>query len=208
AELTTTLTVTNSNQSSSALTYYSPEHPLRVVDYMRPEELDSAAGVVVTTGASDWECTFDRNATPLPAGVPADRNTRVVCVTTNTEPRTLAKGDSVEVAFKTVIAAMASTDAPVELLNDACTGSVALDLLGLTAANGPQPAYNSDPTLPQESTGSVCKQAGEGLYATPVGADTDTASVTRKKETSIDRTNWFDLSTDAPELADSANTLY
>ncbi len=210
-ELTTTLTVTNSAQSSSELTYSSPDHPLRVVDFMRPEEAETdayGAGLSVGGVSSGWSCELERNVAPLPAGTPAGHTTRVVCTTTNTTPMTLAKGNGVSVVFKTKIAAMAPNAAPVELTNRACTGSVALNQLGLAASAGPLPGYNTDPSLPQEQNTDVCKTAGNGLWGTPVGATPDSAIIAIKKESSLDGLSWADAVTDAPELAKESNKLY
>ena len=210
-EITTTLRITNSAQSSSALTYSSPDHPLRVVDFMRPEEAKTdayGAGLAVGGVTSGWLCELERNVSPLPAGVPATHTTRVVCTTTNTTPMTLAKGNSLSVTFKTTIADMAPNAAPVELTNNACTGSIALQQLGLQGTAGPLPSYNTDPSLPQESRGSVCAAAGSGLWGTPVGATPDSAIVAIKKESSLDQIAWHDAVTDAPELAREGNKLY
>ncbi|MEG1681984.1 MAG: hypothetical protein RR326_17930, partial [Stenotrophomonas sp.] len=202
--------VTNSTQSSSALTYSSPDHPLRVVDYLRPEEAKTDAygsGQTLTSVSSGWQCTLDRNAT-VPAGIDASRSTRVTCVTTNTTEKTLEKGQYETVAFKTTIADMAPNAAPVELVNTACTGNKALSALGLPATAGPLPAYNTDPSLPLEADATVCKSAGQGLWGTPVGATPDSAIINVKKESSVDRLNWFDPVADAPTLAKESNKLY
>lgn len=209
-EITTTLRVTNSTQSSSALTYSSPDHPLRVVDYLRPEEAKTdayGAGQSLTSDSLGWQCTLDRNVT-VPAGIDAARSTRVTCVTTNTTEITLNKGQSASVAFKTTIADMAPNAAPVELVNTACTGNKALSALGLPATAGPLPAYNTDSSLPQEADATVCKSAGQGLWGTPVGATPDSAIINVKKESSVDRLNWFDPVADAPTLAKESNKLY
>ncbi|MBN8799308.1 MAG: hypothetical protein J0H45_08120, partial [Stenotrophomonas nitritireducens] len=76
--ITDTMTITNSSASSSALTYSSPAHPLRVVDYLDPLEVDAAYGNNgVTTIGTDWQCTVTRN-TPPPAGISSNRTTRIL----------------------------------------------------------------------------------------------------------------------------------
>ncbi len=206
--ITDTITITNSSASSSALTYSSPAHPLRVVDYLDPLEVDAAYGNNgVTTIGTDWQCTVTRN-TPPPAGISSNRTTRILCETTNTDEMTLAKGASTSVKFSTRIASMATDSAPVELSNTACTGKAALDALGMAQSAGPQPISNAG-----ETSDDTCKTAGSGLWATLAGADADSANITLVKQSSITGNRavageWFDDVNAAPTLAANAAHLY
>lgn len=196
ASITTTLTVRNDSGSLSAATY-DAAHPLRVVDYMRPEEI---AGNTVSGVSAGWTCAV---ATGISAAPYTDngRSVRVSCETTGSG--TLAIGASTAVSFSTTVATVTGQ---VQLNNVACTGGVALSLLGVSAANGPQPA---DPTGGgDESTGtgnSDCMGAGDGLILTDVVSGN--AAVTIVKESSVDGMTWVDPVASAPTLLENDNDM-
>jgi uncharacterized repeat protein (TIGR01451 family) len=205
--ITNTLTITNSANSSSPLTY-SSANPLRVVDYLVPQEVDTAYGSggvgAVTAG---WQCDVRLNVA-VPTGIHASRTTRISCYTTNTAATTLAKGANTVLKFSTRIAGMAANADPVTLANQACTGKAALDALSLPQTAGPLPVSNAD-----ETRAATCKTAGGSLVATPAGAADETALVTLVKQSSLTGdllvpTDWFNEVSAAPTLQEGANKLY
>ena len=171
---------------------YTPGNPLRVVDYARPEEVAGGAVAAVTAG---WSCTSTTGVTPPAFVGDSSRTTRIECQTTGSG--TLARGASTFVQFQTTIGALGST--PIELSNRACTGTRALEALGLSDGDGPTPADGG-------RTGNDCDDAGAGLIATPITSGR--AMVQVVKESSVDGVNWFDPVASAPTLAGDANTLY
>lgn len=188
--VTNTLTIRNDAASTSAAVY-DAAHPLRIVDFARPEEV---AGGVVTAVSAGWTCTVTTGVTP-PAFVGDNaRTTRIACE--NPGPGSLAPNAASVVSFKSTIDAVT---APVELTNRACTGSQALTALGLNDGNGPQPPDGA-------RIGNDCADAGSGLIATPVISGK--AQVSIQKESSVDGATFHDLIADAPTLAGAANTLY
>ncbi|MFZ6748491.1 SdrD B-like domain-containing protein [Undibacterium sp. Ren11W] len=188
--VTSTLTVHNDGASPSAAAY-DATHPLRIVDYARPEEVDGGIVSGVTPG---WICTV---ATGIVAPVfiaDVNKTTRIACEKAG--PGSLAIGASDAVSFTSTIAPVA---APIELTNRACTGSQALTALGLADTDGPQPPDGG-------RTANDCADAGTGLIATPVVSGK--AQVSIKKESSVDNATYFDLVANAPTLAGPATTLY
>jgi uncharacterized repeat protein (TIGR01451 family) len=188
--VTSTLTIQNNGASPSAATY-DPAHPLRIVDYARPEEVSGGSVTDITAG---WSCTVNTGVTPPAFIGDANKTTQIVCV--NSGSGSLAVGASVSVSFTSTIAVVAS---PIELTNRACTGSQALTALGLPDSAGPQPPDGG-------RTGNDCADAGSGLIATPVIAGN--AQVSIKKESSVDNVNFFDAVANAPTLPGSGSTLY
>ncbi|MDO5609257.1 MAG: SdrD B-like domain-containing protein, partial [Pseudomonadota bacterium] len=187
--ITTTVNVFNDASSSADVATYTSAQPLRVVDFVRPEEID---GNVVTTVTAGWTCTATPNV-PRPNG-DAARSTRIDCHTTGSGE--LARGISTPVQFRTTIGALGG--ATVTLSNEACTGATALTVLGLAASDGPQP---SDP-----NTANDCIVAGTGLIGTPITAGS--AEVRIVKESSVDGgATWHDAVADAPILAGDNNNF-
>ncbi|MGS1079241.1 SdrD B-like domain-containing protein [Pseudoxanthomonas beigongshangi] len=191
ASITTTVTVTNDSGSTNDAAY-TVARPLRVVDYARPEEV---AGGAVTTLTSGWTCSATPGVTPPAFVGDSSRTTRIDCQTT--ADGVLARGVSVPVQFRTTVGALGST--PITLSNLACTGTRALDALGLTANDGPSPADGG-------RTGNDCQAAGSGLNATPITSGR--AHVNVVKESSVNGSAWFDPVASGPTLAGDANTLY
>lgn len=186
--VTTTFTIGN-EADSLADAVYTPAQPLRVVDYLRPEEIDAGGVTTITAG---WSCS----ATPGVDNSPwtnDGRSTQIECHSTGSG--TLVRGASMTVAFSTVLDAAAT---PTEMSNYACTGANALSALGLLASDGPQPA---DPFGSND-----CDSAGAGLVNTPVTAGK--AQVSIVKESSVDGLNWFDPASAAPTLAVADEDLH
>ncbi|MBD9370835.1 SdrD B-like domain-containing protein [Xanthomonas sp. XNM01] len=179
--LETRLTVANAADSSSDLAY-TPATPIRVIDYLLPQEIVGGTGgsVAITQGAGTWSCSV--GPVPGSATPPTPAHTvMVTCATTGSG--TLLRGNSLSLRFTSEVAPMADTDPPVALLNRACTGGSALAALGLGPAAGPQPA--------DTNTGNDCDDAGTGLVATPI--DDDSARVDIVKEVSVDNGGtWVD----------------
>jgi uncharacterized repeat protein (TIGR01451 family) len=188
--VTSTMTVRNDPASTSAAAY-DATHPLRIVDYARPEEVDAGVIAGVTAG---WICTVATGI--IPPGFVGDVNktTRITCEKAG--PGSLAVNATDTVSFTSVIALVAT---PIELTNRACTGSQALTALGLGDTDGPQPPDGG-------RTGNDCADAGTGLIATPVVAGK--AQVSIVKESSVDNVTYFDLVANAPTLAGTATTLF
>ena len=152
--VTTTLTVTNSAASASAASY-TVAQPLRIVDYLKPEEV---SGGTVSAVTANWSCTVTTGVVP-PAFVNAAQTTRVACQ--STDAGSLAIGASRSVSFSSGLTLGGSTS-PISLPNTACTGGSALSALGLAAAAGPQP--------PDTATGNDCANDSANLVVTPVVA--------------------------------------
>ncbi len=188
--VTSNLTVRNDPASPSAAAY-DATHPLRIVDYARPEEVDGGTVSGVTAG---WICTVATGIVPPAFVGDVNKSTRIACEKAG--PGSLAIGASDTVSFTSIIAPVAS---PIELTNRACTGSQALTGLGLADTDGPQPPDGG-------RTANDCADAGTGLYATPVVSGE--AQVSIKKESSVDNASFFDLVASAPTLAGDAPTLY
>jgi len=189
--VTTTLQIHNDSNSPSAATY-DAAHPLRIVDYARPEEV---AGGVITNVSVGWNCTVATGVVPPAFVGDVNKTTRITC--TSTGSGTLAPGAAaVSVSFDSTIA---SVGAPVTLTDRACTGSQALTGLGLTDADGPQPPDGGH-------TSNDCADAGGSLVATPVVSGH--AQVSIKKESSVNNVDFFDPVGAAPTLAANASTLY
>ncbi|GGI18034.1 hypothetical protein GCM10008066_11970 [Oxalicibacterium faecigallinarum] len=192
--VTTTLTIRNDPASPSAATY-DALHPLRIVDYARPEEVDG--GLVTLSAASitaGWTCDVSTGVTPPGFVGDATKTTRIAC--SNPGPGTLAPNATVAVSFTSVIANVAE---PVTLTDRACTGSQALAGLGIGEADGPQPPDGG-------RTGNDCADAGSGLVATPVVSGN--AQVSMSKESSVDNATFYDPVASAPTLVADGNTLY
>lgn len=189
--ITTTVTVTNDSGSTHDATY-TVASPLRVVDYARPEEV---AGGLVTALTAGWTCSATTGVTPPAFVGDSNRTTRIECQTT--AAGVLARSDSTQVRFRTTVGALGST--PIELSNRACTGTRALDALGLGASAGPSPADGG-------RTGNDCADAGNGLNATPIISGSAVVNVV--KESSVNGSAWFDAVGDGPTLAGDADTLY
>lgn len=192
--VTTTLTIRNEASSPSAATY-DAAHPLRIVDYTRPEEV--AGGTITVSPASiaaGWSCSVTLNIVPPAFIEDANKTTRIACV--NSGPGILAPNATATVSFSSTID---NVTEPIALTDRACTGTRALEALGLTAADGPQPSDGG-------RTGNDCADAGSGLVATPVTSGKAVVSI--KKESSVDGTNFFDPVAAAPTLVGNAGTLY
>lgn len=186
----TTLTIRNDAASPSAAAYDNA-HPLRIVDYARPEEVDGGS---VTNVSAGWTCTVNTGVVPpLFVGDPA-KTTRIACE--NLGPGSLAPNASVSVTFRSTIAAVLS---PVTLTDRACTGSQALTALGIADVDGPQPPDGG-------RIGNDCADAGTGLVATPIVSGS--AQISIKKESSVDNVNFFDDVVNAPNLVADGNNLF
>ncbi len=188
--VTTTLTVNNVGTSSSAASY-DAAHPLRIVDYLQPEEV---SGGVVSGVSANWLCVVTPGVTPPPF-VNAAQTTQVACETT--DAGVLAIGGSRSVSFSTTLT-LNGAILPVTLPNTACTGGRALTALGLPDTSGPQPV---DP-----NTANDCVNDTANLVVTPVASGH--AQVSLQKLSSVDNTNFFDAVGAAPTLAGDVNTLY
>jgi uncharacterized repeat protein (TIGR01451 family) len=187
--ITTTLTVSNDAASPSAATYSASGGgtPLRVIDYLRPEEI---AGDVISAVTPGWACTVSTNADPSNSA----RSRRVECI--HAAAGSLAPGASLALSFSTTVAVVSGQ---VTLANRACTGETMLSLLGLQPTDGPQPPGNGQ-------TGNDCVSAGGSLIATDVISGQ--AAVAVRKESSIDGTTWFDAVADAPTLPGAASAQF
>ncbi|MEN9631194.1 MAG: hypothetical protein RJA10_4422, partial [Pseudomonadota bacterium] len=187
--ITTTLTVSNSAGSPSAAVYSAAGGgtPLRVVDYLRPEEI---AGDTVSNVSPGWTCTVSVSPDPTNAA----RSRRVTCV--RTDAGSLAPGASLAVSFTTTVGPVVGQ---VTLANRACTGETMLAELGNPASAGPQPPGSGQ-------TGNDCATAGAGLTATDVVSGQ--AVVALRKESSIDGVTWVDPAASAPTLASAASTQF
>ena len=187
--------ITNSfiikNNAGTTLSY-DTNTPLRVVDYLRPEEIASDAVSDVTIG---WTCVVTSNAD----SEDPQRTKRVACQTTGTG--TLAVDAIAALSFKTMLGTLSALGIPVALSNRACTGGSALTALGLAEDAGPQPA--------DTNTSNDCKTAhGDGgqLYLTDL--ETPTAAVKKYVSTDgNDPSNDAQTSTDAPTLANDGYPL-
>jgi|GEM_PF-1205935 len=189
--VTTTLQIRNDSNSPSAATY-DAAHPLRIVDYARPEEV---AGGVITNVSAGWNCVVATGVTPPSFIGDSNKTTRIAC--TSTGSGTLAPGAGpVSVSFDSTIATVTT---PVTLTDRACTGSQALTALGLPESAGPQPADGGH-------TSNDCADAGGSLVATQVVSGH--AQVSIKKESSVNNVDFFDPVGSAPTLAANASTLY
>ena len=188
--ITSTMTVRNDPASPSAAAY-DATHPLRIVDYARPEEVDAGVVAGVTAG---WVCTVATGIVPPGFVGDVNKTTRITCEKAG--PGSLAIGATDTVSFTSTIAIVA---APIELTNRACTGSRALAALGLADTDGPQPPDGG-------RTANDCADAGTGLIATPVVSGKAQSSI--KKESSVDNATYFDLVANAPTLAGNATTLF
>lgn len=188
--VTTTLRVVNNPLSPSDATY-DAAHPLRIVDYLKPEEV---GGGTVSGVSANWSCVVTVGVTP-PAYINAAQTTQVACETT--DAGTLAAGAVRFVSFSSTLTLNGATS-PVALPNTACTGARALTALGLADTAGPQPA---DP-----NTADDCANDSANLVVTPVVMGSGQASV--RKLSSVDNVTFFDPVGSAPTLAADANTLY
>ena len=191
APVTTTLRVHNSADSLEDAVY-TPTQPLRVVDYVRPEEIAGGTVTVVTPG---WTCAVSTGVTP-PSYANPNNTTRIDCQTTGSG--TVARGSFSQLQFTTTVGTLTGQ---ATLSNMACTGSAALNLLGLTALQGPQPADPVGANDDGATTGNNddCDGAGDGLIATDVV--NGTAVVDIVKESSVDGVTWFDPVASAPTMA-------
>jgi uncharacterized repeat protein (TIGR01451 family) len=188
--VTTTLTVTNEAASASAASY-TVAQPLRIVDYLKPEEV---SGGTVSAVSPNWSCVVTTGVVP-PAFVSAAQTTRVACQ--STDVGSLAIGAGRSVSFSSALTLGGSTS-PISLPNTACTGGRALSALGLAAAAGPQP--------PDTATGNDCANDSANLVVTPVASGLAQASV--QKLSSVDNATFVDAVGAAPTLASGANTIY
>ncbi|MFA7606440.1 MAG: SdrD B-like domain-containing protein [Rhodocyclaceae bacterium] len=184
--ITHSFTVTNDASSTFDATY-SASQPLRVVDWLRPEEI-ATGPLSVTAG---WSCNLTDATDPNDS----NRTKQVTCQTTG--DGTLAIGASITLSFQTTLA---SVGAPVALTNRACTGAQALTALGLDASNGPQPAD------PNTSNDCATASGSPQLYVTNL--TTPTAAVkkyvsTDGSEPSLDS----QVVSDAPSLANDGQPL-
>ncbi len=189
--ITTTLRVRNASDSLAAATY-TPAQPLRVVDYVRPEEINGNVANVLTAG---WVCTVTAGVSAAPY-TDNGRTTRIACQTTGSGA--LAPGSATDLQFTTTVTTLTGQ---ATLSNLACTGSQALSLLNLAPSAGPQPSDPVNASDDGNTTGNNddCDGAGDGLIATDVV--NGTAQVAIVKESSVDGTTWFDPVASAPTLA-------
>ncbi|GGC05690.1 hypothetical protein GCM10007205_13540 [Oxalicibacterium flavum] len=141
--------------------------PLRVVD-------DMANAEEFVSGSAGWTCV-DQGADSAGAG-----RRRVVCE--RTEGGTLAVDATLTLTL-TTRASATLTDLTV-LANTACTGSTALSRLGLTSANGPQPADPADGT----TEAADCDDGS-------ASATNKRAVITIDKQGSGDNASWSDMTT-------------
>ena len=190
---TTTLTITNRGPETA--NYGGAYGPLRVVDYLDPREIVGAAIANTTAG---WACTVTAGVA-APAGY-GGRTTQVSCELPG--PGTLALNASRSVSFQHTVADAATLGPnPVVFTNYACTGSEALDLLGLVEADGPFPA---DPAGGESGNNQDCRTAtGQGTTVV-----TGEAQVSIRKESSVDGANWFDDVAAAPTLVAADNDMH
>lgn len=191
--ITTTLTVRNGPDGTSDA-QYTPANPLYVVDYMRPEEIDSGFGVDGLANISDssiWQCSVERGVTP-PAGN-AGRTVRVICQTSGTGK--LERNDNLVVSFQTQATTIVGQ---ATLSNQACAGATALSQLGKNAGDGAQPA--------DKVTNNDCASAGGSLILTDVVSDTAWLNI--EKFSSVDNSTWVDAASAAPTLAADKDKLY
>ena len=189
--VTTTMTITNDASSPSAAAYTVAE-PLRIVDFLKPEEV---AGDAIASVSAGWSCTVTPGVNPLPAFIAAGRTTRVACQ--STDVGSLAIGASRSVSFSSTIT-LGGSLTPIALPNTACTGGNALIALGLTLANAAQPA--------DTNTGNDCANDNVNLVVTPVIAGQAQASV--QKLSSVDNATFLDPVGSAPTLLGDASTVY
>jgi uncharacterized repeat protein (TIGR01451 family) len=181
APIANTIVVGNSGLAAAVYSAGSGATPLRVVDTMPNAEEYVSAG-------AGWTCS-DGGADSGGAG-----QRRVVCV--RDAAGTLAVGGGVSLTLNTRVAAALA--APVTLTNNACTGAQALVVLGLTAADGPQPPDGN------EAGGADC--AARSTVGTPVVAGQAQASVL--KESSRDGVSWVDAVAGAPTVLATDNSIY
>ncbi len=187
--ITTTLTVSNSAASPSPAVYSAQGGgtELRVVDYLHPQEI---SGDLLSNVSPGWSCSVSDNADPMDAA----RSKRVSCV--SIAGGSLAPGASRSVSFTTTTTAITGQ---LPLPNRACTGETVLAELGLTDAQGPQPAGNGH-------AGNDCATAGADLILTDVTGGQGAVNVI--KESSIDGLTWVDDPAAAPTLPAAADTQY
>lgn len=195
ATITHSFTITNNSSSTQEVAFGGGNGPLRVIDWLRPEEIASGPLNVTGEGGIGWNCGGPTNDTDPTNG---DRTQRVVCETTSSG--TLAPGASTTLTFQTTLGTLPAGSGPIQLTNRACTGKAALNALGLNDAEGPQPA---DP-----NTGNDCDTAGGSptdLYLTDLEP-----TVAVKKYVSTDGSvpsNDAQAEGAAPTLAADSNTL-
>lgn len=177
-QITTKLTFTNAANSTGVLSY-SPAAPLRVLDFMRPEEIDADALIDISLG---WTCSVRNATTPAElAQRPSPQHTKIVeCETTTTG--TLAINASLSMSFTTTIASMAPNAAPVTLSDKACGSTTAMDILGTLPGARPYPA--------DTNAGNDCAEAGKDLVGTPVGKVPDSGKIDITKQVSKDDVSW------------------
>ncbi len=181
--ITNTIRVTNNSIATATYSAAGGAMPLRVVDTMSMNE-------VYVSASAAWTCSaFD--------DTPAAGQRRVVCELS--AGGTLAPSGFVDLTLTTQV--LSSIAAPTSLTNTACTGLTALTQLGLTGADGPQPA--------DTNTGNDCAPPTT-VIGTPIGAGGAPVSVSIVKESSVDNTAWVDATTPAglPRLVAGADTLY
>ncbi len=182
--ITNTLSVTNSSIATATYSAAGGATPLRVVDTMSMNEVYVSASV-------GWTCTaFD--------DTPAVGQRRVVCE--RTAGGTLAPAASLALTLTTQV--LGSIAVPTALTNTACTGLTALTQLGLTGADGPQPA--------DTNAANDCAPPTT-VIGTPIGAGGTPVPVSIVKESSIDNATWVDPTTPTsglPRLLAANDTLY
>ncbi len=171
AAIANTLSVTNVDISTVTFTAAGGANPLRIIDDMLNEE-------EFVSASAGWSCSDN-------AGVPSATQHRVICE--RTLAGTLAPNTNIALTINTQVTTNIGTN-PVNLTNTACTGKQALNLLGLTDANGPQPR---DP-----NTANDCQS--QGVIGTPVTSGE--AQVNIIKESSIDGVTWFDAPASGPTI--------
>jgi uncharacterized repeat protein (TIGR01451 family) len=181
AAIVNTIVVRNAGVAAAVYSDAAGATPLRVVDTLRNEEEYVSAG-------AGWSCTDD-GADSAGAG-----QRRIVCL--RSAGGTLAVGATLSLTLNTRVAA--ALPAPVTLTNQACTGTQALTLLGLSAADGPQPADGN------ERAGADCASAS--AIGTPIVSGQAQASVV--KESSRDGSSWVDAVGAPPTVLASDNSLY
>jgi len=177
-QITTKLTFTNAATSTGTLSY-SPAAPLRVLDFLRPEEIDADALSDTTAG---WICSVrDASTQAELAQLPSVSHTKIVeCYTTGSG--TLAINGTLSVSFTTTIAPMASNATPVTLSDKACGSTTAMNILNTPTSGRPYPT--------DENAGNDCAEAGKDLVGTPVGKVPDSGRIDIAKQVSKDNISW------------------
>ncbi len=174
AAIVNTISVSNADISTVTFTAAGGLNPLRVIDDMLNEE-------VYVSASAGWTCTNT-------AGVPSATQHRVICQ--RTAAGTLAPGANFPLTINTQVTTTIGAN-PVNLVNTACTGKQALNLLGLADANGSQPR---DP-----NTANDCQS--QGVIGTPVTSGE--AQVGLIKESSTDGVTWVDAPASGPTIVAS-----